>query len=180
MTMQPFRRLRHGVIGVVAAAIGTGVLGACEDLLQVETPSRVPFETFLDPANADLLVTSVKTDFECAFGIYIVAGGLIGDEWEDSQLAAAMWPFDRRSSNPAGDQYATAGCAGGQTVGVYQPLQTAVFLADTADVILSGFPDSLVANRAQKIATVRAYAGYAILLLGEAMCSAALLVIISR
>jgi hypothetical protein len=167
--------MRRALARVAAVTLTFGTLTACENLLQVETPSRVPFDAFLNPANADLLVTSVKTDFECAFGIYIVAGGLIGDEWQDSQLAAALWPYDRRTSNPSGDQYATSGCTGGQTdVGLYTPLQTALFLGDTATVILSGFSDLQVTNRAEKIAIVRTYAAYAVLLLGEAMCSAAI------
>lgn len=162
--------------GRLAAVLVTAAgLSACEELLEVEAPSRVPFDAFLNPANANLLATSVKTDFECAFGIYIVAAGLIGDEWQDSQLAAALWPYDRRTSNPAGDQYATSGCSGGQLdVGLYQPLQTALFLADTAAAILGTFDDTQVTNRAEKIASVQAYAGYSVLLLGEGMCTAAI------
>jgi hypothetical protein len=160
---------------IAAATLTVGGLSGCEDLLSVETPARVPFDAFVDPANADLLVTSAKTDFECAFGIYIVAGGLIGDEWQDSQLAAALWPYDRRTSVPQGGQFATSGCTGGQLdVGVYQPIQTALFLADTAAAILGTFSDVQVPGRAEKIATVRAYGGYSALLLGEAMCSAAI------
>lgn len=81
MTTQTASRTKRPPLTRLAAVLVTVVgLSACEDLLQVEAPSRVPFDAFLDPANADLLVASVKTDFECAFGIYIVAGGLIGDE----------------------------------------------------------------------------------------------------
>lgn len=173
MTTQARRHAGRAAGKLATVLVTAAALSACEELLQVEAPSRVPFDAFLDPANADLLVTSVKTEFECAFGIYIVAGGLIGDEWQDSQLAAAMWPFDRRTSNPAGDQYATAGCTGGQSAAVYQPLQTALFLGDTAAVILGTFDDTQVVNRVEKIATVQAYAGYSVLLLGEGMCSAA-------
>jgi starch-binding outer membrane protein, SusD/RagB family len=160
---------------VVVLALGLGLLG-CESLLEVDAPGRVSFDTLMDPANAQLLLGSARANFECAFGSYVVAGGLLANELEDSQLAAALWSYDRRSWSPAGGQYATGDCNGGTVSGhgVYQPLQTGVLMGDTAVVILSGFTDAEVSNRNELIATASVYAGYSVLLLGEAMCEAPL------
>jgi starch-binding outer membrane protein, SusD/RagB family len=158
---------------VVVLALG---LIACESLLEVEAPGRVSFDTLTDPANAGLLVSSARATFECAFGSYVVAGGLLANELEDSQLAAALWSYDRRSWSPTGGQYATGDCNGGAVSGhgVYQPLQTGIMMGDTAVVILQSFTDAEVANRSELIATASVYSGYSVLLLGEAMCQAAL------
>jgi starch-binding outer membrane protein, SusD/RagB family len=166
---------RPRTIRTLVVALALSVI-ACESLLDVEAPGRVSFDTLTDPANASLLVNSARANFECAFGSYVVAGGLLGNELEDSQLAAALWSYDRRSWSPAGGQYATGDCNGGTVSGhgVYQPIQTAILMGDTAVTILEGFTDDQVANRGQLIATASAYAGYSVLLLGEAMCEAAL------
>lgn len=166
---------RSRAIAPLLLLLAGGTL-ACDNLLDVEAPGRVGFGTLGSPANAVLLVNSARISFECAFGNYVVVGGLMGNELEDSQLAAAYWDFDRRSLNAAGGQYATGDCLGGTVSGhgVYQTLHTAVFMGDTAVAILEGFSDAQVANRAELIATASAYAGYAVLLLGEAMCESPL------
>lgn len=147
---------------------------ACEDLLEVDSPAAVSADFLEDPANANLLVTSAVAAFECAFAEYIVAGGLIGNELWDGQLAARQWPYDRRSfDGSTGDGYATWDCAF-LDPGVYQTLSTARFMADLVVRVLDGASDAQVPNRAQLIAQARAYGGYSRLLLGEGMCSAAI------
>jgi len=137
---------------------------ACDSLLDIEAPSRVPADFLADPDNAELLVGSAVADFECAFVEYIAAGGLIGNELVDGQLAARMWPYDRRSVDPSDDVYSTFTCADSDP-GVYQTLSTARFSADNALTV--------VEDPALR-ATAAAYAGYSLLLLGEGMCSAAI------
>ena len=56
------------------------LLMACDQLLDVDNPAAVEAEFLERPENAQLLVTNAVTDFECAFGHYVVAGGLIGTE----------------------------------------------------------------------------------------------------
>src|SRR5206468_3790120 len=64
-------------------------LGACDDLTSTsqQAPSRVIADQLYTPANAQLLLNSAIGDFECALANYIVAGGLVGDELADAQLA---------------------------------------------------------------------------------------------
>ena len=70
---------------------------ACESLLDVEAPSRIPAEDLESPAQAALLLNGAKADFECAFGAYVGVSGLIGDELDDATQTADRFPYDRRS-----------------------------------------------------------------------------------
>lgn len=158
---------------VPATVVAMSVLsGACDELLEIDAPSRVPASDLADPANIGLLVTSAIADFECAFSEYVAAGGLMGNELVDGQLAARMWPYDRRSFDEEGGPYATFTCSDSDP-GVYQTLSTARFAADNANAALQALSDADVPNRAELLATTAAYSGYAHLLLGEGMCSAA-------
>lgn len=166
-------RTRRKTWLVPATMVAVSVLaGACDKLLEIEAPSRVPASDLADPANIGLLVTSAIADFECAFAEYIAAGGLMGNELVDGQLAARMWPYDRRSFEEEGGPYATFTCADSDP-GVYQTLSTARFASDNANAGLQALSDADVPNRAELLATTAAYSGYAHLLLGEGMCSAA-------
>jgi len=162
------RRVASALALAVTVVAGSG----CEGLLEVSAPSRVAFDAITHPGGAQLLVNSARVAFECAQSSYIVAAGLMGNELEDAQLAAALWSYDRRDWQPDGGQYATGTCDGGTVSGhgIYQPLQTAVLMGDTAVTILSEFSDADVPGRTELIATASAYAGYSVLLLGEAMC----------
>ena len=143
----------------------------CDTLLEVESPAAVDAEFLEQPENVGLLVTSAIADFECAFGEYVAAGGLMGNELWDGQLAARMWSYDRRDFTESGGVYATFTCADADP-GVYQTLSTARFAADNAIGVLEANPT--VPDQATLLATANAYAGYSRLLLGEGMCSAAI------
>lgn len=159
------------VLGVLLLVVG---LGACEALLDVEAPTQVPQDRLNDPANAELLVSSAIADFDCAFVNYIATGGLLGDELVDSQLAARMWDYDRRTISEAGPSHAWD-CDFPDPAS-YQALSTARFSADNAVRLLEGFDPNEVANHSTFLATAFAYSGYSRLLLGELYCSAGSLV----
>lgn len=158
---------------LASALLVTGALAACDSLLDVEAPTRIPEETLADPQSAELLVTSAAADFDCAFAEYVVAGGLLGDELADSQLATFA-DYDRRTVSRATPQHAWT-CELPDP-GIYQTLSTARYSADNAARLLASFDDADVPNRDGLLATVEAYAGYTRLLLGEAYCSAGALV----
>jgi hypothetical protein len=103
---------------------------------------------------------------------YVVAGGLVGDELANSNLANRLWDYDRRTILPTNTVYSTITCGGDPTV--YTTLSTARFDADNALRLLDGWTDEQVPDRTALIATAAAYAGYSLVLLGEGMCSAAL------
>jgi starch-binding outer membrane protein, SusD/RagB family len=165
-------RIQLRLLGLALLAAAT----ACDELtsLDQEAPSRVLARDLITPANAQLLVTSAVSDFECALANYIVAGGLVGDELIDSQLGQAGWDHDRRTLVPALTAYATATCNNNQVMGPYTPINVARYQADVALRALEGWTDQQVANRTNLISQAAAHAGYSLILLGEGMCTAAI------
>jgi hypothetical protein len=158
------------VVLFAAAAVG------CSDIvsLEQEAPSRVVANDLYVPANAQLLVTSAISDYECALAQYIIATGLVGDELIDSQLSQVGWDYDRRTITAALPIYATSGCTSIQVPGYYTPISIARATADKILAALEGWTDEEVAGRQGLIATAAAHAGYSLILLGESACSAAL------
>ena len=165
------------LVGAAAgAALMVAGLAACntDRLLDVASPSQVPVELFDRPSNAALMVNSAAGDFECAFGAFVVVEGLVSDELADAQLGAAAWPYDRRDANTqTNGPYGTNGCDNNQTPGIYLPLSTARFSADTALGKLQLWTDAEVTGRQALLATSALYAGFSYALLGMSMCEAA-------
>jgi hypothetical protein len=167
-------RLRPIALG--CALLGASLTAGCDSdkLLEVQSPSRVPAEALeSDPANANLFVNSAIANFDCAFGAYIVVGGLIGEELQDATQTASRYPYDQRNVQPDQAHYSTFGC---EAIGVYAPLQTARVSANSIRRRLEGWTDAQVdvanANRRRELlATATAYEAYAILLLGEGFCT---------
>ncbi len=147
-------------------------LAGCNELIQVQAPSRVAASELDDPGNADLLVGSVAADFDCAFADYITAGGLVGNELEVGSTGIAIKEYDKRDFNPISSLYAGSTCLS-FALSVYTSLSTARWQGDNTLELLEGWTDAEVEDRSAKMATVGAYSGYAQVLLGEAMCSAA-------
>jgi len=175
MRIRPTRLQRTARTVRAAAWLLSSVAGACSvgGLLDVDVVDRVDVSEFERPENAVLLIRSAVADFDCAFSHYVLAAGLIADELADGGGDASMWHYDRRSIQPSDDgPYATTTCADPRP-GIYTTLSVARFQSDNARRILTGFSDAQVADRQGLLATAAAYAGYGYLLLGEAMCSAA-------
>jgi hypothetical protein len=149
---------------------------ACGDVvsLEQEAPSRVVADDLYVPGNAQLLVTSAVSDYECALGQYIIATGLVGDELIDAQLSQVGWDYDRRTITAALPIYATNSCTSTQVPGYYTPISIARATADKILTALEGWTDQEVTGRQGLIATAAAHAGYSLVLLGESACSAAL------
>lgn len=151
------------------AALGLlAAVSACDNALEVKNPSQVPAENIETPANAVLLVNSAVADFECAEGAYVVMSGLIGDELIDATQTADRFPYERRNMASSDPRYAVNSCIG---LGVYTPLQTARFSALNVLSLLQGWTDAQVPQRDTLIATLQAYEGYSLVLLGEGFCT---------
>lgn len=154
-----------------ALVVTTLVASACEDALRVESPGRIPAGPLENPANAALLVNGAVTDFECAFGTYVVVSGLVGEELEDYTQTADRWPYDRRDVQSRDRRYAVNSC---ENIGLYTPLQAARVTANSARRLLEGWTDAEVPNRQQLTARAAAYEAWSLLLLGEAFCTTVL------
>lgn len=167
---------RTGGRWLAAVTLAVAPLMACntDSLLNVNAPDRVPASTLDDPKTAALMVSSSVGDFECAIGSYVVVEGLISDELGDAQLGAAGWPYDRRDANTQpGGIYGVNPCTSNQNPGLYVPLSTARWSADTALAKLQKWTDQQVADRGKLIATAAAYAGFSYSLMGMSLCTAA-------
>lgn len=167
------RKHGRGAAGAFAL-VGMLLLTACDEIIQVEAPSRVIARELDNPANAELLVVSVGADFECAFGHYIVAGGLVGNELEIGTTLIVMKEYDKRDFKSFGSVYSDATCESGGAVGVYKPLSTARWQGDNTLSLLQEWSDADVPGRQDKIARAAAYSGYSHILLAESMCTVAL------
>lgn len=165
----PITLRRAAAMAFTGAALA-GVSGCnLDDLLSIETPSRVAEKDLLVPANASLIVSSAVADFECAYGAYVVASGLAAGELLEGTQTASRWSYDRRSVLATDAHYSTFGCT---AIGVYTPINTARYTNDQAARALSGWSDADVPNRQRGIALTSALAGYSVLMLAEGFCSA--------
>lgn len=164
----------HRLTQAACAALLTVSLAGCDELLKQTAPSRVNADGLPVPANAKLLVDGARAAFGCAYQAYITGGGLMTDELEDTQLAAAAWDYDRRAwTTVVGVAYAESACDASQIFGVYRPMQVARYQGDYALETVKGFADADVANKATLVQTAALFAGYSYLLLGEGFCTCA-------
>lgn len=148
------------------ASLGCGV---ADRLLSVEPQDRIPASPAeSSPANAQILASGAIADFECAFGAYVVMGGLIGEELDETRQIIDRSPYDQRVHTSHDRVYAVNRC---ESIGVYTPLQTARVSAERVGHLLEGWTDAEVPQRPTLIATMHAYAGYGTLLLGEGFCT---------
>jgi hypothetical protein len=159
--------------GMLALVLTGAALVACKTsgLLDVAVPNSVGADVYNDPANATLMVNSVISDFECAWGGFIVAEGLATDELHDSGLANANWNLDRRDNGFTGGVYGSSNC--NSNTGIYTPMSTARGEGDAAIKSLSGWTAAQVPNIALLTAQANVYTGFSYAALGMAMCQAA-------
>ncbi len=177
--MRSIRPLRRSRIALPALTL-FALLVACSEITSLEqsNPGSILARDVYAPANARLLVNGAIGDFECALHRYVVAQGLLGDELVNAFGAVTNFDYDRRTMTP-GHVYGTTTCRvlSAQNPGVYTALSVARGTADTIFARLSEWTDAEMppgVNRATLLGRSAAYAGYSILLLGEAMCSAAI------
>lgn len=165
----PIRRLAMVLIGAL-----TICTSACDQLLEVELPSRLPAEALDDPSLAQTLVLGAVADFECALTNYIAATGMLTDELIGSTgwIAPTTWN-ERRVFSDNGN-LGSAGCTA-LGWGVFAPLSAAYFQSQDAIERIEGFPDEEVSDKTSLIATASAYGAYTLTILGEAFCESAVL-----
>lgn len=165
------RRSRRGAT-LLGAAVVLSALMACDSLLDVSSPSRIPAAPLENAANVVLLANGAKGDFDCALGSFIVVGGILTDELEDATQTAARWIVDRRAvPGDGGERYAANGCTTG---GTYIPINQARESADNVIRILQSATDADMppgVSRDSLVAVMSAYGGYARVMLGEMFCS---------
>jgi len=154
----------------IPGALAVMVLAGCDldKVLQVQPANLIPSVGLEQPENAALLVAGAAADFDCAFNSYVVAGALMGEEFEDAAQTAARWPYDQRNIQANNTFYAQNSCTG---IGVYTPLQSARVSASNIRRLMEGWTDGQVPGRQLLIARAAAYEGWSQMLMGESFCS---------
>lgn len=156
-------------------ALVAAPLAACTELttLKQENPGQLDASGLYVPSNAQLLVNGVIADFECAYQRYVVGSAIFTDELTNAMSSSTNFDYDRRTLPPTA-AYGTATCGNNQTPPIYSSLSIPRAAGDTIYAKLQGWTDAEVANRQKLMGQAAAYAGYALVLLGEGMCSAAI------
>lgn len=167
MTMKLNQRARTAGGALLSALLLAGT-AACDSLLEVELPGKVPADVLNDPALAATLVTGVIGDFECAYNNYTFGASTHSDEMWHSSGNQVMRSWGQRRITADMPSYVTGSCA--TAYGMWVPLHTARVQAETVFESLSAFSDTEVAGKTDKLATVAVYAGYTYTILGEGFC----------
>lgn len=168
MSRHKLQRSFSTVALMTAACLAVAASG-CDSLLQVELPGQVESGDLEDPAFAQTLVNSTIADFECALSNYAGATAALTDELIGSTGWADYTRWDQRGVTAEDGNLAKGTCEN-FGFGLYTPLQTARFQAEDNFERIQGFDDAAVPEKTEKLATLKAYAGYSYVLLGEGMC----------
>lgn len=160
-------RARSGLSAVGLALMLAIPNMACEDLLQVDLPTKVAAENLESPTVAEVLVNSAIGEFECAFSQYVAASGQLTDELRHSSGWLVMTEWDHRK---IGQDRDVRVCNTAFGYGVFTPMQKARVSAEASRTRLEGWDDADVSDRPAKIATVAAYGAFSRAILGEAFC----------
>src|SRR5690348_15615883 len=162
---------KHGLRAALVA-LGLAATTACNSLLAVDNPGRVPVEDLGDPALMPILENAAIGTFECGVINYAGTAGMLSGEYWSANGFVNNHPWEWRGVVQIKQE--PGSCNYGRTstfMGFYTPLQQARFqLADTY-ARAEKFTDAQVPTRARILAEMRAYGGYTYLLLGEGMCS---------
>ena len=166
------RTLRRASACVAIASLQ--LLQACQGVLDVSLPGKVPASALGSPGLATTMVNGAQADFECAFSEYVHDTGLWANETLNSSSNGEVVGWGARISSydngvlPCQSAAATLG-----NYSLYVPLQTARFQSEQAITTLDGFTDAQVPTRTALTAAAATYAGFSYTLLSEAYCQVA-------
>ena len=144
---------------------------ACNSLLTVDNPGRVPADALADPALMPIIHAAALQQFQCGFAQYVATASMLSGEQLSANGFVNNHPWEWRGAAEIRSE--PGSCPAGRAVtsmGFYTPLQQARFQLDDTFTRMSEFTDAQVPNRPRSLTELRAYAGYAYALLGEGMC----------
>lgn len=158
-------------LATAALMLGMVATGACNSLLSVDNPGRVPDTALDDPGLAPILEAAAIGTFQCGAVNYAATAGMLSGEYWSANGFVNNHPWEWRGvvqikGEPGSCNYARASTF----MGFYTPLQQARFQLEDAFTRVEKFTDAQVPTRAKILTEMRAYAGYSLLLLGEGMC----------
>jgi starch-binding outer membrane protein, SusD/RagB family len=162
------RQAKRRLGAVPALLTAVALLGACDNMLEVDLPGQMTEEDVLQPELAPTLVNSAIADFECAFSMASALTAAMEDTWWRGTGYWGGWA-EYRTIRPSETECGVADTG----TGWYQALQTSRFLSEQAYEQISGWTDEQVANREQLLATAATYAGLSYQIFGETFCELA-------
>jgi len=164
-------QFHSGRITSTLLVLSLALPAACNNLLDVETSGRLPVDALDDPALIPNLAAGAIQTLQCGAMAFAATGGMLSGEYLSGNGFVNNHIWEWRSIT---DIKANPGtCNVGRTttsMGFYTPLQQARFQLDDTFGRGEKATDAQVPNRALILAQLRAYAGYAYLLLAEGMC----------
>lgn len=148
--------------------VGAGLTGcSLDDVLSVDLPGKVVEADLADPRQADLLVNSAISAFECGWSMYTAAAAHHSDEIMNA--SGNNWWRDMGWRQHRDDEARLSSGTCTTAYSIYAPLHAARFLANNVYNRLEE-AGSEVTNLSTRQATLRAYGGYALVGLGESFC----------
>lgn len=152
-------------------ALSLAATTACNSLLEVDNPASVTEESLADPSLVPALAAAAMQTLQCGAVNFVGTAGMLSGEYLSANGFVNNHVWEWRSvgdilNEPGSCAYARASTF----MGFYTPLQQARFQLEDTFQRLDKFTDAEVPNRALMMAQMRAYAGYAYLLLAEGMC----------
>jgi hypothetical protein len=162
-------------VATALLALSLGSTAACNSLLDVESPGRVPVDALADPSLIPTLSAAAIQTFQCGAMAFAATGGMLSGEYWSANGFVNNHPWEWRGiveikSNPGSCVTTRLSTF----MGFYTPLQQARFQLDDTFSRAEAFTDAEVPNRGRILTEMRAYSGYAHLLLGEGMCTMAI------
>ena len=145
---------RAAILMVLLAPVG------CADLLNVSLPGNVT-ESDLGPANAETLALSIQGNLEYAWSQYSEVAAHHSDEYDQRSGNRQTKRHGLRLFDPSFQFYIE---------NVWTPLHTTYQEHIEFAERIEGFPAEEVPNKAELLATIRAYGPWPFIALAEGMC----------
>jgi hypothetical protein len=163
------RSHRRGVLALVALTLAAST--ACNSLLTVDNPGRVPEESLNDAALMPILEAAAIQQFQCGINAFAGTGAMLSGELLSANGFVNNHPWEWRGAVEIRNEPGSCATTRASTfMGFYTPLQQARYQLDDTFARLEQFTDAQVPNRTRFRVEMKAYAGYSYLLLGEGMC----------
>ena len=144
-------------------------IAGCDSLLEVDLPGSVERADLDNPVLAGTLALGAQSDFECAFGAWMMVTELWTSDMDQAATLTTHSTIQARRA--AVNEYGTATCnVDGSPLpyGFWGPLNISRVQAKETTTLIQGF--GAIPDADYLLARLAAYEGYSTLLLAESFC----------
>lgn len=157
-------KTRWSRFGVAAVVVGLGVVGGCDNLLEVDLPDAVTEEALETPSTAALQVNSVMASVECGYSSFAIDAAGYEDNFQRYSGVAGLYSEYR--DTPGG-----GGCDGDAYSSEWMdPMLIARAQGYDTYERISNWTDAQVSNRQQLLAKTALYTAIPLDIFGEFFC----------